>query len=74
MDCPKCNLVNPPTAERCDCGYDFKTGTLEQSYLTERDHHLSKPAITGAVVLAFLAVRLVYSDLQGWQEDLGRFW
>jgi hypothetical protein len=59
MDCPKCKLVNPPTAERCDCGYDFTTGTVEQSYLTERDRQLSKPAITGAVVLVLLAVRLV---------------
>ena len=23
MDCPQCGLLNPPTAQRCDCGYDF---------------------------------------------------
>ena len=23
MECPKCEVVNPDTAERCDCGYDF---------------------------------------------------
>jgi hypothetical protein len=22
-ECPNCKLVNPPTAEVCDCGYDF---------------------------------------------------
>jgi hypothetical protein len=22
-ECPKCEIVNPDTAERCDCGYDF---------------------------------------------------
>ena len=22
-ECPKCEVVNPDTAERCDCGYDF---------------------------------------------------
>lgn len=21
--CPQCGLINPPTAERCDCGYDL---------------------------------------------------
>lgn len=24
-DCPRCRLVNPPTADVCDCGYDFAT-------------------------------------------------
>ncbi len=24
MNCPKCGLINPETALRCDCGYDFK--------------------------------------------------
>ena len=32
-DCPKCRLVNPPSAQRCDCGYDFVTATVEGSYL-----------------------------------------
>ena len=32
MDCPRCKLVNPPTAKRCDCGYDFETHTVEKSY------------------------------------------
>jgi hypothetical protein len=37
-DCPKCGLVNPPTAEQCDCGYAFATGRMEESYLTDKDH------------------------------------
>jgi hypothetical protein len=24
MKCPNCKLENPPTTERCDCGYDFR--------------------------------------------------
>jgi len=24
MDCPKCGVTNPPTAQNCDCGYEFK--------------------------------------------------
>src|SRR5262245_8510174 len=31
-NCPKCDLVNPPEAQRCDCGYDFSSGTVQQSY------------------------------------------
>lgn len=35
MECPHCKLLNPDGAERCDCGYDFKSGSLETSYNTE---------------------------------------
>jgi len=33
MRCPNCRLENPPTAERCDCGYDFPSGKIKASYL-----------------------------------------
>jgi hypothetical protein len=35
VECPKCGLVNPDNALRCDCGYDFATGQIEESYLEE---------------------------------------
>jgi|GEM_PF-3117835 len=33
QDCPRCGLVNPPSAQRCDCGYDFVSRSAQQSYL-----------------------------------------
>jgi hypothetical protein len=27
-DCPRCGLVSPPTASRCDCGYEFAAGRV----------------------------------------------
>lgn len=35
MRCPICRLENPDDAMRCDCGYDFDTGNIEQSYFKE---------------------------------------
>jgi len=31
MNCPRCWLVNPVTAQRCDCGYDFLSGSMKES-------------------------------------------
>src|ERR1044072_3855473 len=28
MNCPNCGLSSPEGTERCDCGYDFRTGAL----------------------------------------------
>jgi hypothetical protein len=35
QECPKCGLVNPPEAARCDCGYDFLERAMRQSYLAQ---------------------------------------
>jgi hypothetical protein len=35
MNCPKCGLLNPPSAQRCDCGYDFIAKRVKPSYLTQ---------------------------------------
>ena len=32
MDCPRCCLINPPNATRCDCGYDFEKKTIERPF------------------------------------------
>ena len=34
MDCPQCKLVNPVSATRCDCGYDFETRTVAKPFAT----------------------------------------
>jgi hypothetical protein len=32
--CPNCGLYNMESALRCDCGYDFPSGQITDSYLT----------------------------------------
>jgi hypothetical protein len=29
--CPRCKLISPPTASKCDCGYDFSISWDEQT-------------------------------------------
>ena len=30
--CPSCKIINPYEAERCDCGYSFETGLINEKY------------------------------------------
>jgi hypothetical protein len=59
-DCPHCGLVNPPEALRCDCGYDFPTGRMEESYLRPRDRNVVGKTALGvaATVLLIFLIRL----------------
>lgn len=56
MECPRCRLLNPPEAERCDCGYDFKTGEIKSSYLTERDTRWLRRRISWVPIIGFLVM------------------
>jgi hypothetical protein len=60
MDCPRCQLINPDTAKRCDCGFDFETKTTERSYLP-RKKGPSKPKLVSAIVFGalLLVVQLI---------------
>lgn len=39
MDCPRCRLLNPPSALRCDCGYDFPSGSMQRTHVDAFDSH-----------------------------------
>jgi hypothetical protein len=58
MDCPECNLTNPPTAERCDCGYDFQTARMKEPYLPESEKRLAISVACGMSLLSLVALAL----------------
>lgn len=47
MKCPMCNLENPESAQRCDCGYDFPSGEMKQSYLSQKEQEIIQTALSG---------------------------
>lgn len=54
MNCPRCGLINPETAQRCDCGYDFIGKRVERTHFgSSPNSSFSKIAI-GAQVMALL--------------------
>src|ERR1700739_2653453 len=60
MECPNCKLINPDTAQRCDCGYDFESKKVERSYFSKKQN---QTGIGGW--LLFLVIKLWGSLIYG---------
>ena len=64
-ECPKCELVSPDSAERCECGYPFPSGSIQPPKLAVR--RAARTAIKGvagvAVVFWLLAPVTRYPGL-----------
>jgi hypothetical protein len=65
--CPNCGLVNPGSAQTCDCGYSFATGEPPRrgdgpSRLNDPTHGLSpgsmRIVIRGTILFVLLAFAL----------------
>lgn len=73
-ECPHCKLENPDSAEHCDCGYDFRSGSMESGERGVFDYGRPKEKeptdYTGLVIAAILAPVLVLFLCFG-KVDLG---
>jgi len=54
MICPKCKLENTDDAMRCDCGYDFESKELKESYLNLEYKTPKKSYLIFVWILSFL--------------------
>ena len=52
--CPNCQLLNPPAAQHCDCGYNFRTRSIEQPEKEGKGGR--KLSLRGALVIMFVAI------------------
>src|SRR5262245_46201413 len=69
QDCPKCGLVNPPDAQRCDCGYDFASRTVEKSYLgAEEIETLRAPKVVEILVCILVPLVGIFLGLRARQK------
>ena len=71
QDCPKCGLINPTQAQRCDCGYDFVTHQIKSSDLVGRPmlRAAGIGGVVGGALVVFVVARLV---LRVFAELLGK--
>jgi hypothetical protein len=65
VQCPNCHLLNPPTAEVCDCGYGFggksfpagrvySRGPVYQPFIWDLLHYLAIMALLGLAVFGVI--------------------
>ena len=54
MNCPRCGLINPETAQRCDCGYDFISKSVEKPCFTSSPNTTISRIAVGAQVVALV--------------------
>ena len=64
MKCPRCSLVNPPIAQRCDCGWDFVSQRQEQTYLEPKSRIPMSAGIGGGVIVLLIVARLILGLLR----------
>ena len=65
MDCPRCKLISPATAQRCDCGYDFETKTVEKAFVTVGP----KMKHTGSWIIAWFTILIIWNVARHWSQN-----
>jgi hypothetical protein len=58
-DCPKCGLVNPSEAQRCDCGYDFLARRMRRSYLVRGQFPKGAGLGVAGALFIYLLIRVL---------------
>jgi len=68
VNCPRCGLINPESAMRCDCGWDFETNEVKASYSTRLAGSSSRAlsslrSLDWMIVIGFIAACVAVAAL-----------
>jgi hypothetical protein len=69
VNCPRCRLLNSPTAERCDCGYDFASRLMKEPYVRPNSGNLSHDSPSRAARFALWIPSLMRAT-KGWTATI----
>lgn len=64
--CPNCRLGNPDSAMRCDCGFDFESHSMKESYLSPKERHVVRNTSISALVVIGVLRAVVLLDKGDW--------
>lgn len=75
MQCPKCKLHNPDEAMRCDCGYDFDSGEMKDSYIKDSYAKPTKGLVVCGWIFAVLGglIGILIASYIAFGKDAGGF-
>ena len=70
-NCPKCNLINPPGAQHCDCGYSFTTEQIED--FLKAKHSGGRGMTEKKILLIALTIFILMGLIPPWEYSRGGF-
>ena len=74
MKCPRCGLFNPESAQRCDCGYDFETRSVEKPYFNQGLPKTIKTYIIAVVIVNLLSGLKILAGGKLWVITVAIIW
>ena len=63
MKCPRCGLVNPENAQRCDCGYDFEQRRTVEPYLKSSSPKPNRKRFIGSTIALVVGILAALAGL-----------
>ena len=70
-DCPKCGLVNPPSARFCDCGYDMVARQVDPHRAPKPDSSSSTGGLYASAICGLVGMGLLLWELCQTNPSLG---